>query len=375
MRWVSSHLRAILKLADNWPKLVKFLYQLLEKVDEYSANTIREAKMLLDWITNKHFLSLLHYNIDIQQLFKFMSQANQRKYDSVIGHSENREYLATQLTAMKTRSGERFESFLEKCHCVQTIEEAEAITKTALKHQSFENDGCEDMNEYESSFVVYYNFILHDNVNGTDAANETLIYDTIPMDVQEMDDGVIDDSGINDDSGITDNVDTSNPMDVDNADENVTPKPKKKGRKKKELHFEPLSTIRVPYVETILANLDKYFPSKMLKDFDIFDQRNWDEKISVDVQFSQSWRSLRTLVGYFKIPYKKDYFRNFKLLAGNLMNPDVFPDWCTIKANLPSVFWMRVLGSMVKIDDNLRHLIRILLVIPPGSSEAERAFR
>ena len=360
---MSSHLRSILKLAENWHKLVKFLNYLFEHASDYSANTIRDARILLGWLTNKHFMALLQFNIDIQTLFKFKSKAYQMKYDCVIGHSESREYLQNQLTALKTRNGERLETFLASCHCVETLEEAEEIIQTPLKKQLFNSTGCEDVHEYESSFVVYKNVILHDNVeevNDTDGyitINQTEIFDHITTET--------DDSGMVDDSGDT------NKMDVDN--DNKDDSAKKKG-KRKELCFDTLSTIRIPYVEKILANLDRYFPSKMLKDFDIFDQRYWDEKVLVKDQFKQSWRSLKTLLGYFKIPYKKDYFQNFKSLVRRLIDPDTYPAWCTTKTSLPSVFWMRVLGSNIQIDDDLKKLIKTLLVIPLGSSEAERAF-
>ena len=370
MRWVSSHLRAILKLAGNWHKLVKFLNYLFEHASDYSANTIRDGRKLLGWLTNKHFMALLNFNIDIMTYFKFMSKAYQMKYDCVIGHSESREYLHNQLFALKTRNGERLDSFLASCHCLESLEEAELLIQTPLENQLFNSTGCEDMSEYESSYVVYKNVILHDNV---EEVNETEINDYIKINETEVHNPVttdIDDSGMEVDSGAIEDSEDTNKMEVD--DGNATDSSKKGTRK--ELRFDPLSTIRVPYVEKILANHDKYFPSKMLKDFDIFDQRYWDDKVPVNDQFRQAWRSLKILLGYFRISYKRDYFQNFKSLIRKLMDPDIYPDYCTTKGNLPSVFWMRVLGSNVEIDDDLRKLIQTLLVIPLGSSEAERAF-
>ena len=81
------------------------------------------------------------------------------------------------------------------------------------------------------------------------------------------------------------------------------------------------------------------------------------------------------MLSYFDIKYKPDYFKTFKTLVETLMDPQKYPKWCEHRGSLPSLFWMRVLGSNVAIDDDLRKLIRILLVLPLGSSEAERAFR
>ena len=86
VRWVSSHLRAIIKILENWPKLVRFLKDVIQKTSEYSKNTIKDAQILLDWLTNKHFITSLVFNVDLQTLFKYMSQTYQRKFDSVIGN-------------------------------------------------------------------------------------------------------------------------------------------------------------------------------------------------------------------------------------------------------------------------------------------------
>ena len=83
---MSSHLRAIIKILENWPKLVRFLKDVIQKTSEYSKNTIKDAQILLDWLTNKHFITSLVFNVDLQTLFKYMSQTYQRKFDSVIGN-------------------------------------------------------------------------------------------------------------------------------------------------------------------------------------------------------------------------------------------------------------------------------------------------
>ena len=90
-------------------------------------------------------------------------------------------------------------------------------------------------------------------------------------------------------------------------------------------------------------------------------------------QFSQAWRHLRTLLRYFGISYKPTFFKNFKALVVTLM--ETYPGWCTSRKSLPSLFWMRVLKDKVEMDPDIKQLIRTLLVLPLGSSEAERAFR
>ena len=124
-----------------------------------------------------------------------------------------------------------------------------------------------------------------------------------------------------------------------------------------------------------MEKLEFYFPRKLLKDFDLFDQRKWKEGVMVVDQFSQSWRQMKNLLAYFNIKYKPSFFQNFKVLAEALMNPKYYPNWCTQRNSLPSLFWMNVLGSKIYIDPDIRLLVQTLIVIPLGSSEAERAFR
>ena len=102
--------------------------------------------------------------------------------------------------------------------------------------------------------------------------------------------------------------------------------------------------------------------------------RKWKEDVPVKTQFNGSWRSLKTLLGYFGISYRSNFFQNFKVLVEKIMDPSKYPAWCTTKADIPSLFWMKVLGSKLEIDPELQKLVKTLLVLPLGSSEAERAF-
>ena len=47
----------------------------------------------------------------------------------------------------------------------------------------------------------------------------------------------------------------------------------KKKRKRKLLAFEKLSSYRIIYMDEIIKNLNRYFPVKFLRQFDLFDQR------------------------------------------------------------------------------------------------------
>ena len=165
---------------------------------------------------------------------------------------------------MYTEDGQKLKVLLGQSHCVKTQEEAEAIVQTDLKWQYFGYDGCMSLENFEENIVVYHNIILHDNPETFE--NETLVTNDDPMDVEvEVEDKEdaeepLEDSGVADDSGLADDS-------KDNAKE------AEKKPKKKVLKFDPLTSFRSLYLDDILKNLDKYFPNKMLADFDLFDQR------------------------------------------------------------------------------------------------------
>ena len=379
VRWISSHLAAIMKVFKNWANLVGHLDEIISSPKRFSKATINGATKLKHWLTNKNFLSLLPMNIDIQTLLKFMSLKYQRKFDSVIGHGDDRAKLEANLENMKIQDGPNLKSLLSNCHCVQSKIQAEEIIATPIEDQSYDLDGCKSLEDYEKSFVVYKNVLLHDSV--LEDVDEEIVIEEIESDDEDEDDDYDEDEDDDPDEEMDQDVtDENDPNQVNQQndqgpvdtteEENGGQKPKKKDFK-----FDPLSSYRQLYISTIMEKLEFYFPRKLLKDFDLFDQRKWKEGVMVVDQFSQSWRQMKNLLAYFNIKYKPSFFQNFKVLAEALMNPKYYPNWCTQRSSLPSLFWMNVLGSKIYIDPDIRLLVQTLIVIPLGSSEAERAFR
>ena len=135
----------------------------MENESEFSKSTLDEAEILLSWLTNKNMLSGQAFNIDVQTLFKYMSKTYQRKFDSVMGHASRRERLEVDLRNLKSQNGAVLRILLSRCHCVDTMDEANDIIATELKTQRFDQDGCKTLEQYEESVVVYKNIILHDH--------------------------------------------------------------------------------------------------------------------------------------------------------------------------------------------------------------------
>ena len=79
-----------------------------------------------------------------------------------MGHASRRERLEVDLRNLKSQNGPVLKILLSRCHCVDTMDEANVIIATELKSQRFDQDGCKTLEQYEESVVVYKNIILHD---------------------------------------------------------------------------------------------------------------------------------------------------------------------------------------------------------------------
>ena len=77
----------MVKISNNWKPLVDFFDEMIRNTvtPKWNKSTINKAKLLRAFLTNKHVLSLLHFNLDVQKLFSVQSQKFQRKLESIIG--------------------------------------------------------------------------------------------------------------------------------------------------------------------------------------------------------------------------------------------------------------------------------------------------
>ena len=91
-------------------------------------------------------------------LFKFQDLEFQKKFESVIGHADQRDLLAKKIDQLKTTQ------FLSECHCVDNFEQVDEIMKIPLEKTNFDTDGCKTLEEYESKIVVYKNMLV-DNID------------------------------------------------------------------------------------------------------------------------------------------------------------------------------------------------------------------
>ena len=97
-------------------------------------------------------------------LFKFQDLEFQKKFESVIGHADQRDLLAKKIDQLKTTNGPQLTQFLSECHCVDNFEQVDEIMKIPLEKTNFDTDGCKTLEEYESKIVVYKNMLV-DNID------------------------------------------------------------------------------------------------------------------------------------------------------------------------------------------------------------------
>lgn len=111
IRWVSSQLISMLKLTSNYEMLLKHL-ALITQSKGFNEKSKNEAKALIKFLMNKHVLSHIYFNMDLQELFKKESKFFQNRHGSILGNSHRRSDLKTNIEALKIRNGQHLKKFL-----------------------------------------------------------------------------------------------------------------------------------------------------------------------------------------------------------------------------------------------------------------------
>ena len=193
--------------------------------------------------------------------------------------------------------------FLSHCHCYRNLRKAKAYIKKNIPIESQDfSDKCKSLKHYENSPYIIYNNILLQQ-NHVNIAN---------------------------------------------------------------MPYVRLSTNRVPYLDTILANLEQMFPMELLSEVDIFDNRLWDDTADVDEVHEGDDLKLKKLCQFYGLRYTRKVFQSWIQLIKDLFS-NGYP-WCEIKGSYPSSFWMNILSRSTEynIEPVLDRLIRSVVVTPMG---------
>ena len=139
--------------------------------------------------------------------------------------------------------------------------------------------------------------------------------------------------------------------------------------------FEKLSDVKNPYIETIQQLLNDYLPQIRVSDFDMFDQRLWNDGVDlIEANFISKMKSViaelkfQTPRGVGLITIGREFFNLVKKIRDSAI-------WCTINESKPSMFWANILkDASMTMTVSLRDIIRSAIAIPAGSAAAEHLF-
>ena len=136
--------------------------------------------------------------------------------------------------------------------------------------------------------------------------------------------------------------------------------------------FDKLSEVKEGYLNKIMELLHQYLPEIEIMDFDLLDQRMWQDQLTE----KQVQDKLVSISKELKLPTPTR--------MGNVVGTELYklisevkasPQWCRIQDSKPNWFWSDVLkNDNYIISEDLKNVIRSAMVIPLGSSSAERVF-
>ena len=293
IRWVSSHHRAVKKVFDHLPEIVRHLTIISSKNDRINHNPkiVKKAKRLLRFLTDKKAILLMVYNLDAQLAFSIQSKLFEASDASIIGMSHAKTKLENDLNDVKALHAEK---------------ETQKFLSAATCGDLQANVKCETIERYEEADFVIWNGV------------KLQTYDS---------------------------------------------------------DFEKLSDVKNPYIETIQQLLNDYLPQIRVSDFDMFDQRLWNDGVDlIEANFISKMKSViaelkfQTPRGVGLITIGREFFNLVKKIRDSAI-------WCTINESKPSMFWANILkDASMTMTVSLREIIRSALAIPAGSAAAERLF-
>ncbi len=133
--------------------------------------------------------------------------------------------------------------------------------------------------------------------------------------------------------------------------------------------YKPLSDIRESLVKALVKELRSYFPMETMKPFSILDPKKIPEK-----KRDQNFYGITEILSLARLYGQTDtnIVEDWKKLQEDLTISD---EWCSMKGSSAKVFWKHYLTSRdLTMSDELRNIIRSVLVTPISSADAERGF-
>lgn len=133
-----------------------------------------------------------------------------------------------------------------------------------------------------------------------------------------------------------------------------------------------LSIIREKFLDNLIAEINSYFPSTELEDFNIFSPARIPSDESETLTYGI--KEINSLCTYFNWDDCKKLLKDWTSLLDSMINSDILCDLKNRNTS-PFAFWSQFLKTKnIAWTDRTKKLINTVLVLPIGSADAERGF-
>jgi hypothetical protein len=334
VRWISSEMIALKKIFTTWSLLSRHLKSIFDPSSvptttdgelpyetHFSRSSKETAQLLQTKLTNRHYVMLLAFLLDVLNLLSLESKAMQKRDAILVGQNKYKLRFLNGLTTLKSKNG-HFTSFVLANSACSNIENQvnkylwneanEPLTPTGT-------DGCRDIKNFEKSPYIVFK-------------GEKLSSLTSPA------------------RGRSQQSTTSQSL--------------------SELGNVPgLSSFRIDFIDGLVREINNYFPSGNLKDFEIFDPINWPNKEGLLNTYGL--QEIAQLCNFFQIDNGIETSQEWTEIIVKIKEDTTI--WCTIKDSSIVAFWRNVLKRF-EVGNSIKLLIETVLVLPIGSADAERSF-
>ena len=134
--------------------------------------------------------------------------------------------------------------------------------------------------------------------------------------------------------------------------------------------WSALSNLRLNIINSILAEINKYFPEGSFEMFDVFNPSKLPIILKNVPKYSAGISHVATRFGFVATVIQKQFS---KILVS--MITDHHEMSCLLNKGDPITFWTYFLNSnTITWDSEMKKLIRIVLALPIGSADVERGF-
>lgn len=136
--------------------------------------------------------------------------------------------------------------------------------------------------------------------------------------------------------------------------------------------FPRFDHIRSSLIDTLVEHIENYFPEGTLANFEILNPKNWD--LEPGHIFHYGTAEIKELAQKLCPQFNADsiatQWRN--IISEVVQNEN--QEFCKFRNGRPSTFWKHYLGKERTWPSEITQLLKTALVLPIGSSDAERGF-